>query len=144
MRAKEYLMVGAIAVLLTNVSVVGTLVATGFIGDSEEEVVEEPEVEDTAEAELAEPQPPKPAVIHSMAKAMYACEDKLATSSSGKELSHQFDTVASRYTPEENKYVIFIDTQSSSRNSAPQKDNSIICEVSDQDMAIKGWKVLPL
>ncbi|GAA5316873.1 MAG: hypothetical protein AseanaTS_20770 [Candidatus Pelagadaptatus aseana] len=136
-------MVGAVAVLLTNVSIVATLLATGAIGDSEEEVVEEPQPEVAAEA-AAEPQPPKPTVIHSMAKAMYVCEDKLLTSSSGKEISHQFDTVASRYTPDENKYVIFIETQTSSRNSAPQKDNSIICEVSDQDLSVKGWKVLPL
>ncbi len=141
MQTKEYLLIGAIAVLLANVSIVATLFATGYIGHHDPEPEEEPEpvAEETLPLE-----PPKPSIIHSMAKAMYACEDKLNSANKGKEFSYEFDTVASRYNNDEGKYMIFIETHTSSRNNAPQQDNSVICEVSDEDLSIKGYKVLPL
>lgn len=142
MQTKEYLLVGAVAVLLTNLSIVATLFATGYFGDSaaEEVVIEEP----PATEEIPPPEPPQPKVLHSMAKAMYTCEDKLLGGKSNTEIGYQFDTVASRYSPEEEKYIIFIETHTTSRSDAPQKDSSIICEVSDSDLSVKGWKVLPL
>lgn len=142
MQTKEYLLIGAIAALLANVSIVATLFATGYIGHHDPEPEPEPEPE-VAEATLP-PEPPKPTVLHSMAKAMYTCEDKLNTANKGKEFSYEFDTVASRYDADQGKYMIFIETHTSSRNSAPQQDHSVICEVSDEDLSIKGYKVLPL
>lgn len=141
MQRKEYLLIGAIAALLGNVSIFTTLFLTGNIGYHEVESAAEPE----PVAETAAPiEPPKPSIIHSMAKAMYSCEDKLNAANKGKEFSYEFDTVASRYNSDEGKYMIFIETHTSSRNNAPQQDHSVICEVSDEDLSIKGYKVLPL
>lgn len=139
MQAKELFLFGAGAILITNISVVATLVATGFLGGEKEP--DAIEIVDTAPA-AAEPHQHK--VIHSLAKAMYACEDKLHAANANQNISYEFDTVASRYKPEEGLYSIFIETHTASRTNEPQKDFSVICDVSDQDLKIAGYKVLPM
>lgn len=166
MQAKELLIVTGAIILLSNVSIIGTLYATGQFDSAEEIAAQEQAAaeEQAAEAQALEetrlaeeaaanapelgpdglPLPPKKTIIHSMAKASYLCEEKLKEANANKEVSYQFDAVASRYTEEVMQYSIYFETQTTSRTDAPQVDNSVTCEVSAETMEIIGYKVLPL
>jgi len=170
MQTKELLIVTGSIILLSNVSIIGTLYATGQFDSAEEIAAQEAaatlalaeeqaaEAQALEEARLAEeaaanapelgpdglPLPPKKTVIHSMAKASYLCEEKLKQTNANKEVSHQFDAVASRYTEEMMQYSIYFETQTTSRTDAPQTDNTVTCEVSAETMEIVGYMVLPL
>jgi hypothetical protein len=139
MQAKQFFLVGAGALVLMNISIVTTLVATGFLGSEKE-----PDIIEIADPELLPTEPKKPKIIHSMAKAMYVCEDKVHAANATKNISYEFDTVASRYNEDEGLYSIFIETHTASRSSEPQKNFSVICNVSDSDLTIAGYTVLPM
>ena len=141
MQAKELFWIGAGAILVTNISIVTTLIATGFLGSKQEPELEVIEMIDT---ELVPAQPYKPKAIHSMAKAMYACEDRVHAANANRKISYEFDTVASRYNEDEGLYSIFIETHTTSRSNKPQKDFSVICNVSDQDLKVVSYTALPM
>lgn len=169
MHKKELIIIAAGILLLTNVSLI-TLYATGHFDSPEEKAAKQQARLDAKQVAIAEaaqaeeqarlaeeaaanapelgpdglPLPPKKTVIHSMAKAAYLCEDKLKASSSGKEVSYQFDAIASRYTEEAMQYSIYFETQTTSRTEAPQKDMNVTCDVSAESMEIIGYKVLPM
>jgi hypothetical protein len=138
MKSKELILFGAVAMLLTNLSIIATLVATGFIVIPESD----PEPEEVTPEEPIEPY--KPAIIHSMSKAMYICEDKVTAANASKLISYEFDPVASRYNEDAGIYSIFIETHSASRAGSPQLDFGVTCDVSDKDLKIVGYKVLPM
>jgi len=170
MQTKELLLVTAGIILLSNISIVGTLYATGQFDSAAEvaaqkhadaQALAEQQVADAQaleEARLAEetaanapelgpdglPLPPKKTVIHSLAKASYLCEEKLKLANINKEVSYQFDAVASRFTEEMMQYSIYFATQTSSRTDAPQKDMNVTCDVSAETMEIVGYMVLPM
>jgi len=170
MQAKELLLVTGGIILMSNLSIIGTLYATGqFDSAAEIAIQEQAAIQALAEqqaadaqaledARLAEeaaanapelgpdglPLPPKKIVIHSMAKASYLCEEKLKEANANKEVSYQFDAVASRFTDEMLQYSIYFETQTISRTDAPQVDTSVTCEVSAETMEIIAYKVLPM
>ncbi|NHN37813.1 hypothetical protein G8764_10940 [Pseudomaricurvus alcaniphilus] len=146
MRPKEIAIVAIGAIVLTNLSVVGTLFATGhFSSDppaASEVPQDEPENPDPAVTEAVPPPPePKPA-LHSMSQAMYICEDKVVSSNSGKHIAYELDPVASRFSEEEQVYRIFIETKTISRVDAPQETAKVSCEVAAETMSIVGYKAM--
>jgi len=136
MQPKEILLVAVGALLLTNVSIIGTLFATGYFSDGTqaEEVVEE----EIVEAAAPPPEPPKPQ-LHSMSQAWYLCEDRVNASNSAKRFSYSFDSVASRYNEDSQTYQIFIESQTASRAEAPMETREVTCEVSAVDMSISSY-----
>lgn len=144
MQPKEMLLVAVGAFVLTNVSIVGTLFATGYFSDETqagELAVEEAEEEIAEEEPVPPPPPPKPK-LHSMSKAWYVCEDKLVAANNAKRFSYQFDSVASRYNEDTEIYQVFIETQTASRADAPMVTSEVTCEVSAVDMSIVGYKAM--
>ena len=170
MQAKKLALVTVSIIVLSNISIISTLYAKGeFDGPAEIAAQQRAEAQALLEqqaadaqalehARLAEeaaanapelgpdglPLPPKKTVIHSMAKASYLCEAKLKENNANKEVSHQFDSIASRFTEDAMQYSIYFETQTSSRTNAPQVDNSVTCEVSAVSMEIVGYSVLPM
>ncbi|NIB42013.1 hypothetical protein HBA55_20580 [Pseudomaricurvus alkylphenolicus] len=145
MQPKEIMIVVGGALLLTNLSIVGTLFATGYF-DSDK-TTESKEAAAAQENEIEEPAPgaitpPKKRALHSMAKAMYLCEDKLNAANTGKRMSYEFNAVASRFDTETDSYTIFINTQTASRASAPEESAEVTCEVSAADLSITNYKVM--
>ena len=139
MQRKEILMVLGGAFLLTNFSIVGTLLVTGHF-DSDNAPNPEPATEPLAQKPVAEASTsPK---LHSMADAMYLCEEKLNTSNKGKQVSYEFGMIASRFSEDSGTYHIFINTQSASRANSPQESSEVTCDVSANDMKIIGYKAM--
>lgn len=141
MQPKEIVFVAVGALLLANVSIIGTLFATGFFDDGSqpEEAEEEPEV-----VEASPPPPPEPpkAMRHSMSQAWYVCEDKVNDSSGSKRFSYSFDSVASRYNEDSQIYQIFIETKTASRADSPMETKEVACEVSAVDMSIVSYAAM--
>ncbi len=141
MQPKEIVFVAVGALLLANVSIVGTLFATGYFDDGSavEETIEEPE-----EIEAPPPAPPEPpkAMRHSMSQAWYVCEDKVKVSGGSKRFSYSFDSVASRYHEDSQVYQIFIETQTASRADSPMETKEVTCEVSAVDMSIISYAAM--
>lgn len=141
MQPKEIVFVAVGALLLANVSIIGTLFATGYFDDGTHpaEVEEEPEA-----VEAPPPPPPEPpkAMRHSMSQAWYVCEDKVNDSNSSKRFSYSFDSVASRYNEDSQVYQIFIETQTASRADSPMETKEVTCEVSAIDMSIVSYAAM--
>ncbi|MGH1374294.1 MAG: hypothetical protein ACRBBW_19820 [Cellvibrionaceae bacterium] len=141
MQPKEIVFVTVGALLLSNVSIIGTLFATGYFDDGSdtEETIEEAEV-----AEAPPPPPPEPpkAQRHSMSQAWYVCEDKVNESNTSKRFSYSFDSVASRYNEDSQTYQIFIETQTASRANSPMETKEVTCEVSAVDMSILSYAAM--
>lgn len=140
MQPKEIALVAIGAVFLTNLSIVGTLLATGHFSDgSNQSAVVETSEPTEERAETSTAAPAKPA-LHSLWQATFICEDKVISSNSGKHIAHEVNSVASRYSEDEGIYRIFIDTKTSSSISAPQEAAEVTCEVSSDTMTIVGYK----
>lgn len=140
MQTKEIVMVAIGAVILTNASILGTLLATGHFSDNQQshETVIESDSQDQ-ENNSVEPPPPKPA-LHSMWQATLLCEDKVNSSNGNKHIAYQINSVASRYSEEERIYRIFIDTKTASSADSPQESAEVTCEVSSETMTVVGYK----
>ncbi len=140
MQPKEIVLVAVGALMLANVSIIGTLFVTGYFddGNAAEEVTEEPEV---VEAPPPPPEPPK-AMRHSMSQAWYVCEDRVNASNNAKRFSYSFDSVASRYNEDSQVYQIFIETQTTSRADSPTETKEVTCEVSAVDMSILSYAAM--
>lgn len=136
MQPKEIVLVAVGAFLLTNVSIIGTLFATGYFSND----TQADEIEEIPEKviEVPPPLPPK-AQRHSMSQAWYVCEDKVTTSNASKRFSYSFDSVASRYNDDTQIYQIFIETQTASRADSPMETKEVTCEVSAVDMTIVSY-----
>ncbi len=140
MQPKEMLFVAVGALLLSNISIVGTLFATGyFSNDTQAE-----EIEETPAAAIKPPPPPEPpkAQRHSMSQAWYVCEDKVTESNASRRFSYSFDSVASRYNDDTQIYQIFIETQTASRADSPMETKEVTCEVSAVDMSIISYAAM--
>lgn len=136
MQPKEIVLVAVGAFLLTNVSIIGTLFATGYFSND----TQADEIEETPEKVIEAPPPPPPkAQRHSMSQAWYVCEDKVTVSNSSKRFSYSFDSVASRYNDDTQIYQIFIETQTASRADSPMETKEVTCEVSAVDMTIVSY-----
>jgi hypothetical protein len=136
MQPKEIVLVAVGAFLLTNVSIIGTLFATGYFSND----TQADEIEETPEKVIEVPPPPPPkAQRHSMSQAWYVCEDKVTVSNASKRFSYSFDSVASRYNDDTQIYQIFIETQTASRADSPMETKEVTCEVSAVDMTIVSY-----
>lgn len=157
MQKKEVLIVAAAAVVLSNLAIVGTLMAKGFFDsgapDSAEIVAAEespPEVETPAEENTdpaADPNVPKPSpadYVHHMAEAMYICEEKFLASTANIRKSYEFKHSESRFSQEDEIYHVFLEYETVWQPDNPAKAFSVVCEVSAPKRAIAAYKVLPL
>ena len=145
MRSKEILLVVVGALLLTNVSIFGTLVASGHFGDDAESSDPEEAVAATEDAPAPAVEPPAPEpknVLHSMADAMYLCRDKVQQSSSSERKSYSFDYNASFYDEQERIYHVFIEYQKVGDFNNPGQLSDIICDVSAVEGTIVNYKVM--
>jgi len=144
MLRKESLLVVVGGILLTNISIIGTLLVTGhFDSDAEAAEAVAEVAPDSAVAPPPEPELPKSRIgyLHSVADAMYICEEKLKTSSAEFE-SHSFDHHASFYEETEDVFHIFIESQKVSRAGAPSEIADIICDVSAETKTVVNYKVM--
>lgn len=138
MQTKEILLVALGAVILSNVSIVGTLMATGHYG-GHQHTSETPEPQ-SQEAPATPAQPPPRPRLHSLWQATYLCEEKLMSLNSNHHIAHQVNSAASRYSEEEKVYRIFIDTKTASSVDAPQQSAEVTCEVSSETMTVVGYR----
>lgn len=151
MQPKETLLVVVGGILLTNISIFGTLLLTGhFDGDAEEQLLAEAAAEAPSAGEPSpdgapapEPELPKSRIgyLHSVADAMYICEEKLQ-SSSAEFKSYSFDHHASFYNEAEDVFHIFIESQKVSRAGAPSELADIICDVSAESKTVVNYKAV--
>ena len=129
---------------MANGSILGTLYLSGHwdsqsLQTSEAAVVEEePEIEE----EPAPPEPPPKPALHSMSKAIYACEQKLQDNTKNKRLAYEVNSVASRFNPDNQVYTIFIDTKTATTYDSPQEWSEVTCEVAAEDLSIIGYKAM--
>lgn len=161
MTLKEKLLVGVGALLLTNTSIILTLVLTGFFGESEPEPAPDTpgEVADmeaisaeaariaaivdkykfTPAAELPEVES-RLTRINSISEAMYLCGDKTDASSSTPK-SYAFDHNASYYNPELDVYMVFLTLETPSTAGAEGTLSDVTCEVEAATKNITSFKI---
>ena len=140
MQRKEIFLVTIVAIVLTNVSIIGTLAVTGYLSGEEKHEQKVEEEAELSQDEPAEPIPPHPPALHSMSQAMLVCVDKLMSNNQGKNIAFDINTVASRYDEEDQKYTIFIDTKTPSRVGAPQETAEVTCEVEAASMSVSAFQ----
>ncbi len=145
MQPKEILYVAFGAVVLTNVSIVGTLMATGQIGGEEPLSEQEEVAEEGLEAEALPPEPePVSRVnyLHTLADAMYLCEERLIASNEGLLKSYSFDHKASRHMGEQDIYFVFIEMETVGSLEEPSETGDIYCEVSPESKSIVKYQMV--
>jgi len=147
MQQKEVLYVALGAVLLTNISILGTLYVTGIVGSdpaAEEAAKLALEMEQQKQAELAYAVP-EPAsrvnYLHTLAEAMYICEERL-TSSNDSLKSYSFNHQTSRYMEESDIYFVFIELETIGTLDSPGKTGDIYCEVESSTKAIIKYQMV--
>ena len=156
MQKKELLLVAVATVLVVNLSIAGTLLASGYFAGEEEAAEHAPqqEVEADSDAEAAadgaagqgpaEPKPSAAEYLHSMAEAMYICEDKFLASTAGVNKSYEFKHSESYFSEEDEIYRIFIEFETIGKPGMPAQASSVMCDVSAPKRTVAGYKVLPL
>ena len=161
MQKKEVVIVAACAFVLSNLAIVGTLMAKGHFDSGEPEPVEVAEVEEepqdtetppeentdpntdpNADPNAAKPSPAD--YVHHMAEAMYICEEKFLTSTANIRKSYEFKHSESHFSEEEELYRVFIEYETVGEPANPALGFSVVCEVSAPKRAIASYKVLPL
>jgi hypothetical protein len=162
MTLKEKLLVGVGALLLTNTSIILTLVLTGFFGENEPEPVPDTSSEaadmEAVSAEAARiaaivdkykftPSAELPAVesrltrINSISEAMYLCGDKTDASSATPK-SYAFDHNASYYDAGLDVYMVFLTLETPSTADAEGILSDVTCEVEAATKTITNFKIM--
>ncbi|TQV82435.1 hypothetical protein FKG94_06730 [Exilibacterium tricleocarpae] len=153
MQKKEVLFVVLGAVLLSNLAIVGTLIAKGFFaGDKTGQVAadiapdgdEPPGEEADPGAELGLAQVHGVNYLRQISEAMSICEDKFLTATSSIRKSYEFKDSESHFSAAEELYRVFIEYETLWEPNSPPKGFSVVCEVSAVTRAIASYKVLPL
>lgn len=160
MTLKEKLFVGIGALLVTNLSVVLTLVLSGFFKNDQADVPEPEPTEAVAEnpeeaAKIAAivdkykfvPSDELPTVksrlnrINSIAEAMYLCEDKVEASSPGPK-SYSIDYNASYQDKDNDLYLVFLTLETPSTADGERKLADVTCEVEAATKSITNFKIM--
>lgn len=146
MQRKELLYVALGALLLTNISIIGTLFFTGVIGGggapepNVEEIDDEQSTSPTVVAgEEVEPES-RVNYLHTLAEAMYICEDRLTSSNSHLLKSFSIDYQTSRYIEETDIFFVFIEMETVGLAGKPGEIGDIYCEVSPASRSIVNYQ----
>ena len=148
MQQKEIVYIALGAVLLTNVSILGTLYATGILGAdpvSEEatKLALAAEQEKQVELAFAVPEPvSRVNYLHTLAEAMYICEERLTSNNENILKSYSFDHQASRYMEDGDIFFVFIELVTVGTIDSPGKTGDIYCEVEPSTKAIVNYQMV--
>lgn len=160
---KKLLIIIAVAVVLVNGSIVGTLFMMGAFSSDDtaadgaeplEENTEEPDEDEEAEEEADNDEkdsakavegsnaPSKPRMRPSLTSAYYVCREKLKESNKNKRFSYQYNAIASKYVKETEMFFVFLDVETASRADEPRETSQVTCEVTAKTMTIENYKVM--
>ncbi len=145
MHPKELLYVAIGAVVLTNVSIIGTLFATGQLGGTEPEppsLEEQAEKSETASPAVAPASVSRVNYLHTLADAMYLCEARLLEENSGSLKSFSYDHQASRYMEGRDIFFVFIELETVGTQDEPAQLGDIYCEVSPESKSIVSYQMV--